>query len=224
MPARPLARLLIATLCACMTFAAAAQTVSGTPSTVSKGDVSFIKRAAGEGAKQVQLGQLALENSGNKQVKQLAQRIVDHYSKADEDLSTLAHGKQVSLPTPSTETDAELAELRQKDGIKFDQAWAKLLVKKQQNAVAVFTAEKEQAQDPDVRNFADKALPMLREQLELAGSLQDELALGRARDSAMDGGAAPGDSTFDHVATPATAASAPSPESAPARAASMGAH
>lgn len=224
MHARHLTHLLVGSLCACMASAASAQAVSGTPSTVSKGDVSFMKHAASDGAKQVQLSQLALEKSTNDQVKKLAQRMVDNDTKANDDLRTLAHGKRVTLPTPSTDADADLAAFRQKDGVKFDQAWVDAVVKKQQKSVALFTAEKEQAQDPDVRNFADKALPVLGEQLERAHALQDALALPSARDSAMDSHAAMGNSAFDRVSTPANAASAPSAATPPAPATSSGIH
>ena len=224
MHSRQLVRLLVGSLCASVAFSATAQAVSGTPSTVSKGDVSFMKHAANEFASQARLSQLALDKSTNDRVKDLAKRLVDSDTQANTDLGTLAHGKQVSLPTPSTDADGDFAAIKQKNGVKFDQAWADAVMKQRQQAVATFTAEKEQAQDPDVRNFADKALPVLGEQLQLAQAVQDALALSSARNGAMQAHAPMGNSAFDRVSTPAGAASAPSNAEAPAPATSMGTH
>ena len=221
---RHLARFLVGSLCASLAFLAAAQAVSGTPSTVSEGDVSFMKHAASEVASQLRLSQLALEKSTNDRVINLAQRLVDSDTQAKNDLGTLADGEQVSLPTPSPDDDADLAECKQKDGDKFDQAWADAVVKQRQKWVAMFTVEKVQAKDPDVGNFADKALPVLGEQLQLAQTVQDALALSTARNGAMESHAPMANSAFDHVSTPIGAASASSAATASAPATSMGIH
>lgn len=224
MRARPLALFLAGSLCACMAGTAASQAVSGTPSTASKADVSFIKHAVTDGIAGVRLGQLALDKSSNDKVKRLAQRIIDDHTKANDELRTLAHGKQVMLPTPSSDAEADAAPFKDKDGVKFDRAWADAVVKDHQQAIAMFTTEKRQAQDPDVRNFADKTLPVLNEHLDMARALQDALTLPDARDGAMGRHAAIGDSAFDHVSTPANAASAPTMTTEPAQATSIGSH
>lgn len=218
---RHLARLLIGGLSACLACAAVAQSVSGTPSTASEGDISFMKHAAIDGVAEVKLGQLALDKSSNADVKKLAQRMVDDHTRANDDLQTLAQGKQVTLPSPPTDADPTTSALKDEDGAKFDQVWTDMLVKNHQKAVELFTAEKRQAQDPDVRNFAEKTLPVLNTHLEMARALQDQLALSDSRDSAMGKHTPVGESAFDHVSNPATATTA---ASAPASATSMGIH
>ncbi|MEP7186331.1 MAG: DUF4142 domain-containing protein [Rhodanobacter sp.] len=211
MHARNLARILVGGMSACLTCAVLAQAVSGTPSTASKDDVNFVKRAAADGVAEVKLAQLALDKSSNAGVKTLAQRIVRDHSKANDELRTLAEGKQIMLPPPP-DVDTELAGFEHEDGAKFDQAWADLIVKNHQKALAMFSTEKHQAQDPDVRNFTNETLPVLNNHLEMARQLQDALALPHARDNAMGNHTPMGESAFDHVASPASAASvAPAP-------------
>jgi putative membrane protein len=224
MRARHLTLSLVGSLCACMAGTAVSQAVSGTPSTASKSDVSFIKHAVGDGVAEVRLGKLALDKSSNDGVRKLAQLIVNDHTKANDDLRTLAHGKQVMLPTPASDDEANVAPFKDKDGAKFDQAWADTVVKDHQKAIAMFTTEKRQAQDPDVRNFTDKRLPVLGKHLQMARALQDALTLPDARDGAMGRHSAIGDSAFNHVSTPANAASAPTMSPQPARATSMGSH
>jgi putative membrane protein len=222
MHARRLARILAGVLFACLTCSAFAQTVSGTPSTASKDDINFMKHTANDGVAEVKLGQLAMDKSSNAGVKNLAQRIVEDHSKANDELRTLAHGKQIMLPPPA-DAGPGIDGLKDKDGAKFDRAWTDMIVKSHLKAVALFTNEKRQAQDPDVRNFTNETLPLLNSHLAMARKLQHELALPDARDSAMGRHTPMGGSTFNHVASPAAAASAAPVAPAPA-AASMGHH
>lgn len=224
MHARHLARFLVGGLTVCLACPALAQSVSGTPPTASSGDIEFMKHAASDGVAEVKLGQLALDKSSSPQVKKLAQRIVDDHTKANDELRTLARGKKETLPSPPDDDATAAAAFKDKDGVKFDQAWADMMVKNHQKAVELFTTEKRQAQDPDIRNFADKTLPVLNTHLEMARALQDSLALPEARDSAMGSHTPMGDTAFDHVSTPATAGSAETPQDNPAPATSMGMH
>lgn len=203
MTARNLARILVGGLFACLTCAALARAVSGTPSTASKDDINFIKRAAADGVVEVKLGQVALDKSSNAVVKKLAQRIIEDHNKADDELRTLAQGKQLTLLPPDA-ANPDIADFKDKDGAKFDQAWTDTIVKNHQRAMAMFTTEKRHAQEPDVRNFANESLPVLTTHLEMARKLQNELALPDARGSAMGSHTAMGNSGFDHVASPST--------------------
>lgn len=227
MHARYFVRILVGGLSACLAFATLAQSVSGTPSTASQADISFIRHATNDGASEIKLSQMALEKSSSAGVKALAQRMIDDHTTTNDALRTLAQGKHVTVPTPPAEPDKQLSALKDKDGAAFDKAWAEATVKSHQKAVALFTAEKRQAQDPDVHNFAAKTLPVLDEHLKMARDLQDQLALPDARNSAMGRHTPVGESAFDHVSSPAGpagAASQATPQATPAPATSMGMH
>jgi putative membrane protein len=221
MHARNLTRLVIGGLALCLGCAAAAQSVSGTPSTASKGDVTFMTHATAEGTAQIKLGQLATERSSNDDVTMLAQRMVTDHTRANGKLLTLAHGKKVAPPPAPAEPDSALTTLKGLSGMKFNQAWADAVVKNQQRAVALFASESRQAQDPDVKNFADSMLPTLHKHLDMARKLQKQLSFADTRDSAIDSHPAMSDSTFDQVAHPASSATATMPM-APESAASKG--
>lgn len=223
MDVRCFARILAGGLSACLAFAALAQSVSGTPSTASEADISFIKHAASDGVSEIKLSQMALEKSSSAGVKRLAQRLIDDHTITHEGLRALAQGKRITLPTPPAEADKTLAALKGKDGAAFDKAWAEAMVKSHQKAVAMFTTEKRRAQDPDIHNFAAKTLPVLNQHLKMARDLQDQLALPDARNGAMDRHTPMGESAFDHGSTPAGPASAAS-QLTPAPATSLGMH
>ncbi|OOG55497.1 DUF4142 domain-containing protein [Rhodanobacter sp. C03] len=186
MTTRHLWQALGSTLLASMACAAMAQSdgPSGAKSATNATDSAFMQHAAAAGLAEVQLGQLALDKSSDAQVKQLAQRIVDDHSKANDQLKTLAQNKQVTLPgDPSSDAQKESKDLQAKSGSAFDQAWTKDMVKDHQQAVKMFTQEGKQAKDPEVRQFAQATLPTLTTHLQLAKKLA---AIPDARDKAMD--------------------------------------
>jgi putative membrane protein len=221
MRARNLTRLLSAGLALGLTCAAAAQSVSGTPSIASKGDVTFITRATAEGKAEIKLGQLATGKSSNDGVIKLAQRIVAEHTKANGKLLALARGKKVAPPPAPAEPDATFTMLKGLSGMKFNQAWADAVLKNQQRAVALFASESRQAQDPDVKNFAESMLHTLNQHLDMARKLRKQLSFAHTRDRSIGSHPAMSDSTFDHVAHPASSATTTVP-TVPASAASQG--
>jgi putative membrane protein len=135
-------------------------------------DSSFIKQAAADGMAEVQMGRMALGKSSNAQVKQLAHRIIEDHTKANDKLRMLAQKKNVTLPaTPTAEARQEAASMKSMDGAGFDRAWAAAMVKDHTKAIDLFTTETQQAKDADVRQFAETTTPVLRTHLDMAQKL-----------------------------------------------------
>ncbi len=153
-------------------FGAGAQDVAATRSA----DATFIHHAAADGLAEIQMGNLALQQSSNPAVKELARRIVSDHTKANAELGTVAQARQVDLPTaPDADAREKTATLRGLDGAKFDRAWAAAMVLDHQKAVAMFSAEARASGGDDVQDFATQTLPTLKTHLELARQLQGSL-------------------------------------------------
>src|SRR6188474_745962 len=133
-------------------------------STLSAADKEFITHAAADGHKEIALAQLAEQKGVSPSVKALAQRIRQDHMQADRELKSLAQSKSVALSTPS-DHKAEIAKL-EKDA-NFDQTYASLMVADHKKAIALFERASN-SKDADVKGFADKTLPALREHLKLA--------------------------------------------------------
>lgn len=211
MSMRPFTRVAAGLLLSGLAFATCAQSGHDkTPLVANAADSTFMTRAASDGMAEVGMGQLALEKSSEASVKQLAQRIVDDHTKANDQLRALAQAKQVTLPTaPGEEAQQSANDLKARDAKKFDESWAATMVKDHQKAVALFTAEAGRTQDAEVRAFVQATLPTLKTHLELARQLQDQLDMPAARDEAMSH-RKPMDTSFDHV-SPAGAATTVTP-------------
>ena len=199
---------------------------------VDAADSTFMTRATADGMAEMQMGQLALSKSSDDQVKQLAKRIVDDHTQANQTLQALAQAKQVTLPSaPSKDALKSVDSMKKMQGRKFDKAWTAAMVKDHQQAVALFTTEKARTSDADLRKFSSGTLPVLTNHLDTAHKLQDHLAVADARDKAMSGTGVMEDSSFAHTnpATPATRASpvmpaTPAAATLPAHAGSKGSH
>jgi putative membrane protein len=78
---------------------------SNTGSTTQQGDMkvasddkNFVMKAAQGGMSEVEMGQIALRQASNDEVKRFAQRMVDDHSKANQELMQLAQSKGITLP------------------------------------------------------------------------------------------------------------------------------
>jgi len=165
---------------ACASGWATAQNLNGatpaaTTSTAKKlsfGDRHFIENAAKDGIYEVQAGQLAQQKATDPAVKQFAGRIVQDHSKANDELNQLAQAKGVELPAKDTLMDRyEMHKLNKLSGTDFDREFAKSSVKDHKKDIKDFEKAAAKVKDPDVKAWAEKQLPTLREHLAAAHKL-----------------------------------------------------
>lgn len=135
-------------------------------------DRSFMDDAAQAGQMEIQGSKLALEKSRNETVRKFAQKMIDEHGKAAAELSALAARKQYKLPIePSIMQKAKLKTLDVRDE-SFDDAYADTIgVTAHEDAVKLFEEASNKAKDSDVKAFATKTLPVLREHLEMARAM-----------------------------------------------------
>ncbi|MGN2253241.1 DUF4142 domain-containing protein [Frateuria sp. GZRe12] len=193
MTARRICLVLGTALLAGLSFGAVAQNGAAhdsgdrmTPSMQSDGsrDAMFMRKAAAANTAEIQAGRIALDKSGNAEVKQLAQRIIDDHTKAGDQLVSIAQRKQVSLPTEPMPTQKQEADhLKSLSGTAFDQAYAQAMVKDHRDAIELFGMESANGSDPDLKQFASTTLPALKMHLQMAEQLPGG---GMHRNDAMD--------------------------------------
>jgi putative membrane protein len=141
-----------------------------------KGDDRFVTEAAVGGLMEVKLGLLAMEHASNAEVKKFAQRMVDDHGKANKDLMGVADKKgikvSIDLPKKHQETFDQLAKLK---GAEFDRAYIKLMIMDHEEDLKEFDMESKSGKDPDVKEFAAKTLPVIREHLSMAMDIWDRI-------------------------------------------------
>jgi putative membrane protein len=141
----------------------------GTLSAMSNDDKEFVSKAGMGGLAEVQMGSLALAKATNADVKAFAQRMVTDHSKANAELAQLATTKGLALPAElGGEHKDAYDHLNSLSGAEFDKAYMKHMVEDHEKDVAEFDKASTSATDADVKAWAGKTLPTLKEHLEQA--------------------------------------------------------
>jgi putative membrane protein len=139
---------------------------------LSSADRDFVQKAASGGMAEVQTAQLAQQRASSQQVKQFADRMIADHTQANTELQQIAEQENVTLPPQPTGKDAAAAKkLSGLNGAAFDKAYAQDELSDHQQDVALFRKEASSGQDPALKSFAQKTLPILQQHLQMAQAL-----------------------------------------------------
>jgi putative membrane protein len=165
-------RTLLALASVTLAFGAAAQPAPAVPAA----DRTFAEEAAAGGAAEVEGGKVAAQRAGHEKVKQFGTRMVQDHSKAGDELKQIAAGKGLQLPTtPDAHNQEMLAKMEKLSGTDFDRAYMDHMVKDHKKDVAAFEKEASSGKDPEIKAFAARTLPTLKEHLQMAESTNAEV-------------------------------------------------
>jgi putative membrane protein len=136
---------------------------------LSPADRTFATKAAGGGQAEVALGRLAADKAGSQPVRQFGQQMVTDHSQANQDLQAIAKQQNLTLPSkPDSTGVATEQRLQASSGPAFDAAYTRDMVQDHQKDVADFQKEASSGQDPALKAFAQKYLPVLQHHLQMA--------------------------------------------------------
>jgi putative membrane protein len=145
-------------------------------SKLTAGDRKFVQEALKGGHAEVELGKLASEKAANDAVKTFGKRMAEDHGKASDELKKLAQDKGVSAPTELDGKHKRLHDrLAKLSGAEFDRAYMDEMVKDHRKDVKDFQREAEKAKDADVKAFASKTLPTLKDHLKEAESVHAQV-------------------------------------------------
>lgn len=138
-------------------------------------DASFVHKATLDNLAEFELANLALNKSANPAIQQFAQRLLREQTAAATELKTLATRKQIDIPTELDRAHKTASEkLAALGGDDFDRAFSTQMQKDHDQAVSLFAAAAEdRSLDADLKTYAGKRLPMLREYQRMAYRLKD---------------------------------------------------
>src|SRR5262245_19721931 len=145
-------------------------------SNLSRGDQNFVKEAAAGGMMEVELGKIAADKATNDQVKAFGRQMQEDHGKAGEDLKTVAASKGVQIPTALEGKQKKTVDrLSKLSGPEFDRQYIRAMIEDHKEDLKVFQREADKAKDPDIKQFADKYVPMIKNHLEMAQTTGEQL-------------------------------------------------
>lgn len=137
---------------------------------LSAADKQFILTAASSGNFEVLSSELALTKPVDQKTKTFAQRMVKDHSAANGELMTLAARKDVTVPTKlMAKHQQTLDDLRKASDNEFQSKYNQAQMAGHDEAIALFQTTSQSASDADVKAFATKTLPVLKEHKQLMG-------------------------------------------------------
>jgi putative membrane protein len=141
----------------------------GTATAMTNEDKVFVTEAGMGGLAEVKMAGLAMEKASNADVKAFAQRMHTDHGKANTELAQFATAKGLALAT-ELEGDAKAAfdHLDTLSGAEFDKAYMQHMVEDHEKDVAAFDKASTSATDADLKAWAGRTLPTLKEHLEMA--------------------------------------------------------
>ena len=143
-------------------------TGGGISSLVAKDKEFFIAAAQGN-MSEVALGRMANDKAANGDVKSFGNRMITDHGRASAELQQLALTKGVALPAVVGKEESRAAdELSKKVGRDFDQSYINEMIRDHEKDVKEFERAASEVTDPDLKAWAVKTLPTLREHLAMA--------------------------------------------------------
>jgi putative membrane protein len=143
----------------------------------------FMTTAASGGMMEVEAGKLGQERGQSAAVKQFGAMLMRDHEQANAELKQLAARKGVELPTQMMkEHQAQLDKLRKAKGAEFDRMYVEQIgLEEHKKDIAAFERVIRESNDAEVRDFAQKTLPVLQKHHAQAKQLEDTMRSSSAK-------------------------------------------
>ncbi|WP_048921861.1 DUF4142 domain-containing protein [Rufibacter radiotolerans] len=139
-------------------------------------EASFLAEAASSGMLEMQLAQLALDRSAHSEVKAFARMLLEHHTKANKELMTLAAGMNVTLSNSMLPEHQKIVDkLSKLTGREFDKKYMDDLEDVHEQDIALYEVISNKAPTTSIRAFAIRTLPILRTHEHQADELEDKV-------------------------------------------------
>lgn len=137
-------------------------------------DSTFVKEAASGGMMEVELGNMAQQMGASERVKSFGAMMVRDHTQANNELKAIAQAKGLMLPDSMMAKHRQHVDmLRNKNGQAFDQSYMSMMVKDHQEDVNKFTQTASTTNDPDLKAFTNKTVPVLQMHLDSAQAINN---------------------------------------------------
>jgi len=141
-------------------------------------DREFMANAARSGMMEVQLGNAAARSAASNEVKRFGQRVATDHSQLSQTLRRLAATLNIELPQElEPEQRNMVSRVGNLSGKAFDSEYMKMMIDDHMKDIPEFERAASQTANPEIRQYASQALPMLRDHLKMARDIAGKLGV-----------------------------------------------
>lgn len=161
-----------------MTQPPAAAAPSSTTGAVPMGTMSaadFVQKAAISDMFEIQSSQLAMQKKPDADTKPFAQKMMKDHKKTSSELKAVLKKAKVDAQIPTqldAEHQAKLDQMKNLSGTEFDRAYDMAQQEGHRKAVALFEAYAQGGDNPQLKQWAAKTLPHLKQHMSMAEKLK----------------------------------------------------
>lgn len=138
-------------------------------------DRRFVIKAADAGHAEERVAQLAAQRTKNAEVHRLAQKLIEDHKLVNAELRGIASNRDVPIDT-EPDHGPPYRRLSRAPDDEFDREFIAHLTDQYEKQVKLFESASRGAKDVEIRTFATKHLPQIREHLQTAQRLQQTFA------------------------------------------------
>lgn len=137
-------------------------------------DAHLVQMIASGGLTEVKLGELAKRHGQAAETKAFGQKMIDDHGKKNAELAALAERKGLEVPTaPLPEDQAVIDRLAALSGAEFDAAYKREMVDAHGKMERLLTDTSTEAEDADIRAYAEATLVPVRQHEQHAQALNE---------------------------------------------------
>ena len=139
---------------------------------LSEQDQDFIETAAQSSAAEVAMGKTASE-SKNAAVAEFGRMMITEHTQMNEELASIASQKGVTPPTsPDLASQAKDAAMNVLPGDTFDSQYVSSQLDDHQETLELLQKQVQEGQDPDLKAFAQKYVPVVQKHIDQLNQLK----------------------------------------------------
>jgi putative membrane protein len=132
----------------------------------------FVNKVAISDMFEIQSSKIAAQK-GNAEIKSFAKQMIKDHTKTSQELTGMVGKAKVKLPTAlDSDHKAKVDQLQKASGDQFNSTYAAMQVQAHQEAVKLFETYSSNGDDAQLKAWAAKTLPALKEHLEHAKKLK----------------------------------------------------
>ena len=144
-------------------------------------DAEFAQKAAMGGKHEVDGAKFAVNKAQNADLKALANRLIKDHTAASNELSTIMKTKKIAMGGEMHDSkmgekkDQSNESWRSNSGAAFDRAYVDHLIMEHEKSIALYETEASSGSDAELKAFAAKTLPTIKEHLKAAQDIKAKL-------------------------------------------------
>lgn len=142
-------------------------------------ETNFVDHAYTGCQNELLLARLAQQRARNEEVRKFANKMIEEHNKGNQALILIVSKQRIAVPDkPLKEQQKELDRLHSNEVKDFDKEYMECIVKDHEKAIEMFERASKELKNEELKEFATKAVPALKEHLALAKEVRGKLEAG----------------------------------------------